>query len=73
MIFRELFYENFIKRFNKISEKLLEKIINSKFYKLENTALSCLLGNEILEIEKTFSFHFFQMFRYYFLVDPKFK
>lgn len=33
--------------------------MDSKFYKVDNTPLVCLLGDEILEIDKKFSFHFF--------------
>lgn len=46
--------------------------MNSNFYKLENTPLVCLLGDEILNIEKNLSFRFFQRFRYYFLVDSSY-
>lgn len=49
----------------------MSKIANSKYYQLENTPLVHLLGDEILNLERDFSFHLFQRIRYYLIIDPK--
>lgn len=51
----------------------MNKIVNSNYYQMENTPLVHLLGDEILEIEKDFTFHLYQKLRYYLLVDSKFR
>ena len=72
-MFRKLFFENFFQKFHKISDDIMNKIVNSNYYQIENTPLVHLLGEDVLEIEKDFTFHLYQKFRYYLLVDSKFR
>lgn len=72
-VFRKIFFKNFFKRFERISEEIMNKIVNSNYYYLENSPLVHLLGQEVLELDRKLSFHLFQRFRYYLLIDPNFK
>lgn len=72
-VFRKIFFKSFFSRFEKISEEIMSKIVDSNFFHLENSPLVHLLGPEVLKLDKKLSFHLFQRFRYYLLIDPNFK